>query len=99
MIPSHPESPVVLRFALNPLLRSVPPWLRGSWRVALLIAAAIAGYFLVSEHWNHLADQWLVLLLLACPLMHLFHGHGGHTARGEHHRSAARNPNADRGRP
>ena len=46
----------------------------------------IAGYFLVTEHRAHLTG-WLSsygiwLLLLACPLMHLFmhggHGHGGH---------------------
>jgi len=46
----------------------------------------IAGYFLVTEHKAHLFG-WLSaygiwLLLLACPLMHIFmhggHGHGGH---------------------
>ncbi|MFA6312294.1 MAG: DUF2933 domain-containing protein [Sterolibacterium sp.] len=46
----------------------------------------VAGYFLVMEHRAHLSGilYYLpVLLLLACPLMHLFmhHGHGGH---GEH---------------
>ena len=46
----------------------------------------VAGYFLVMEHKAHLegALQYLpYLLLLACPLMHLFmhHDHGGH---GEH---------------
>ena len=48
----------------------------------------IAGYFLVTEHRAHLYG-WLSaygiwLLLLACPLMHLFmhsgHDHGGHGA-------------------
>ena len=47
---------------------------------------AIAAYFLITEHRAHLSG-WLSaygiwLLLLACPLMHLFmhggHGHGGH---------------------
>ena len=44
---------------------------------------AIAGFYLVTEHWAHLIPYlpylpWL--LLLACPLMHLFMhgGHGGH---------------------
>lgn len=44
----------------------------------------IAGYFLVTEHRAHLSG-WLSsygiwLLLLACPLMHLFmhHDHGSH---------------------
>ena len=43
----------------------------------------IAGYFLVTEHKAHLGGALFYLpflLLLACPLMHLFmhHGHGGH---------------------
>ena len=45
----------------------------------------IAGYFLVTEHRAHLAG-WLSsygiwLLLLACPMMHVFmhHDHGGHS--------------------
>ena len=46
----------------------------------------VAGYFLFTEHRAHLSG-WLSsygiwILLLACPLMHLFmhrgHGHGGH---------------------
>ena len=46
----------------------------------------VAGYFLVMEHRAHLGgvlNYLPFLLLLACPLMHLFmhHGHGGH---GEH---------------
>ena len=47
----------------------------------------IAGYFLVTEHRAHLSgwlsSYWIYLLLLACPLMHLFmhHGHGGHDER------------------
>lgn len=43
---------------------------------------AIALFFLLTEHWAHLFGILPYLLLLACPLMHLFHGHGhhGHTA-------------------
>ena len=45
--------------------------------------AAIAAYFLIAEHRAHLSEYlkyWPFLLLLACPLMHLFMhgGHGGH---------------------
>ena len=50
----------------------------------------IAAYFLVTEHRAHLS-RWLSsygiwLLLLACPLMHLFMhgGHGGHGGHGSH---------------
>lgn len=58
-------------------------------KLALVFFLAIAGYFLVTEHRAHLAPAipylpWL--LLLACPLMHLFmhHGHGDSDAGGQH---------------
>lgn len=38
---------------------------------------AVAGFFLVTEHRAHLWGILPFLLILACPLMHLFH-HGGH---------------------
>lgn len=38
----------------------------------------IAGYFLITEHRAHAVQFLPFLLLLACPLMHWFHGHGGH---------------------
>ncbi len=45
-----------------------------------LVFLAIAAFFLFSEHRAHLLGALPFLLLLACPLMHLFmhHGHGGH---------------------
>ena len=50
---------------------------------------AIAGYFLIAEHKAHLSG-WLSaygiwLLLLACPLLHMFMhgGHGGHGGHGK----------------
>jgi len=39
---------------------------------------AIAGFFLITEHRAHLFQYWPFLLLAACPLLHVFHGHGGH---------------------
>jgi len=37
------------------------------------------------EHWGHLFGLIPYLILLACPLMHLFDHHGGHHAgHGEH---------------
>lgn len=38
----------------------------------------IAAYFLVTEHRAHVVRYLPFLLLLACPLLHMFHGHGGH---------------------
>lgn len=54
--------------------------------IALLMVALIAAFYLLREHWGHVSGFWPYLLLLACPLMHLFHDHGGH-ARHESHRS------------
>lgn len=41
---------------------------------------AIAVFFLWSEHKAHLVGALFWLLLLACPLLHIFlhRGHGGH---------------------
>ena len=44
--------------------------------MALATAALIAGFYLLREHWSHVLGYWPYLLLLACPLMHLMHGHG-----------------------
>lgn len=46
--------------------------------VAQLMVALIVVFYLLREHWGHVAGLWPYLLLLACPLMHLFHGHGAH---------------------
>lgn len=52
-------------------------------RWVFVVFAAIAAYFLITEHRAHLSGflyYWPVLLVLACPLLHLFMhgGHGGH---------------------
>ena len=60
--------------------------------LALLGFLAIAGYFLWTEHRAHLvgALSWLPwLLLLACPLLHLFHHGRGHSHEGGAHDSHA----------
>ena len=38
----------------------------------------IAVYFVFTEHRAHAIQYLPFLLVLACPLMHLFHGHAGH---------------------
>ena len=47
---------------------------------------AIAAFYLFTEHRAHLLGALPFLLLLACPLMHVFmhHGHGEHGAHGSH---------------
>jgi hypothetical protein len=48
--------------------------------IVLLGFLAVAGYFLVTEHWAHVVPFLPWMLVLACPLMHIFThgGHGGH---------------------
>jgi hypothetical protein len=56
------------------------------WRsktgVVLIMLVAIGAFYLVREHFSHLSPYLTYLpylILLACPLMHIFgHGHGGH---------------------
>ena len=58
---------------------------RGKW--VLIGFLLIAGFFLFTEHRAHLLGILPYLLILACPLMHLFHhGHG-------HHGGSAPEPN------
>jgi hypothetical protein len=68
-------------------------------RVALIGFSIIAALFLIYEHTMHVLGVLPYVLLLACPLMHLFmhHGHhdGGHQQDhgvGQGPPGAARNP-------
>ncbi|OFZ85335.1 MAG: hypothetical protein A2W21_02005 [Betaproteobacteria bacterium RBG_16_66_20] len=51
-------------------------------KYVLIGFALIAGYFLITEHQAHVFSALPYLLLLACPLLHLFHGRGGHGGHG-----------------
>jgi hypothetical protein len=57
-----------------------PPFWRSRYALGLIVFGAIAAYFLLSEHRAHFIGAMPYLLLLSCPLMHVFmhHGHGGH---------------------
>jgi hypothetical protein len=60
---------------------SGPNWSRiNQWVLWIGLAAAVAWMFF--RHNAHLGQLLPFLILLACPLMHLFghggHGHGGH---------------------
>ncbi len=59
-----------------------PSGLSRPLKTALLMVALVGGFYLLREHWDHVAGNWVYLLLLACPLMHMFHGHGGHGGHG-----------------
>lgn len=57
----------------------------GFWRsrsgLVLLGFLAVGGYFIWTEHQAHAIQFLPYALVLLCPLMHLFHGHGGHGAK------------------
>ncbi len=50
-------------------------------RAALAVFATAAAYFLLTEHYAHTIRALPWVLLLACPLMHVFM-HRGHTGHG-----------------
>jgi hypothetical protein len=56
------------------------------YAIGLVALGAIAGYFLLTEHRAHFLGALPLLILLACPLMHVFmhHGHGRHGEHGGH---------------
>jgi len=68
----------------HPGHESPPGFWSSRYAIGLIVIGAIAGYFLLTEHLAHVVGALPLLLLLACPLMHVFmhHGHGGH---GHHH--------------
>lgn len=58
---------------------------------------AIAAFFLLTEHRAHLLGILPFLLLLACPLMHLFH-HGRHGGGHQGHRGDGQGPSEGDGK-
>lgn len=76
----HPPSPATPRH---------PNRSRAKWVFVGFLA--ISAFFLITEHRAHLYGYLPWLILLACPLMHVFmhrgHGHGGH-GHGDHGHSA-----------
>ena len=51
------------------------------YSIGLVVLGAVAAYFLITEHRAHVVIALPFLLLLACPLMHVFM-HGGHGSHG-----------------
>ncbi len=49
-------------------------------KAPMLAVYALAAGFILYWHWRHVIDALPFLVILACPLMHLFmpHGHGAH---------------------
>jgi len=68
-----------------------PPFWRSRTGLALLVACAVIGFYLLTEHTAHLLGALPFLLVLACPLMHVFMHRGG-----GHHHSSTRSINGER---
>ena len=64
-----------------------PAFWRSPAGLTLLVAVVVGGFYLATEHRAHLFGALAFVLLLACPLMHLFmhggHRHGGHRSSNE----------------
>ncbi len=71
------------------------PWYKGRTGVTLLVLGGIVAIYALAEHWEHAWSYLPWLIILACPLMHVFmhRGHGGH---GGNHGPAGRD---DAGEP
>ncbi|MEJ5989075.1 DUF2933 domain-containing protein [Ramlibacter sp. PS3R-8] len=63
-------------------------FLRSHYALGYLVLGALATYLYFSDHRAHFLGALPFLLLLACPLMHLFM----HRGRGGHDSHAARRP-------
>lgn len=63
-----------------------PPFWGTRYAVGCVVLAAVAAWFLWAEHGAHLLGALPYVLLLACPVMHLFM-HRGHR---EQHRPPGR---------
>jgi hypothetical protein len=60
------------------------PWWKTRSGIVFCGFLLVAGFYLLTEHTAHVFSVLPFLLILACPLMHLFHhhGHGGHAEGG-----------------
>lgn len=70
--------------------------LRVAGRAAFFGFCAVAAVFLIYEHTAHVLGALPFLLLLACPLMHIFmhHGHGSHGSGHAGHSGTDQGPSA-----
>lgn len=72
---------------------SPPSFWSSRYAIGLLVIGGVAVYFLLTEHLAHVVGALPYLLLLACPLMHVFM-HGGHGGHGHHQQSKPDEPNS-----
>ena len=68
---------------------AAPSWWRSRAGAAVIGFALVGAFYVLREHWGHALGALPYVLILACPLMHLFmhcghdrHGSGPDTAPG-----------------
>ncbi len=61
------------------------PWFQSASGWAWIGFAAIAAFYLITEHRAHVLGALPFAIFLLCPLLHMFHhgGHGGHRGQGQ----------------
>ena len=65
---------------------SMAVWYKRRANLPYMLLIGAAGLYILTDHWAHAAPYLPWLLILACPLMHVFmhRGHGGHGGHGRH---------------
>jgi hypothetical protein len=69
-------------------------WLRSTSGHIFLIFLVIAAFYLITEHTAHVFGALPYVLLLLCPLLHLFM-HGGHGDHAGHSSQSQRDGQSD----
>lgn len=67
-------------------MNSLREFLGSKVGLAVCLAVAASGAYLLWSHTGHVLSALPYVILLACPLLHLFghgHGHGGHAHHGD----------------
>ncbi|WP_137820159.1 DUF2933 domain-containing protein [Pseudomonas sp. 2FG] len=60
-----------------------PPLWKSKAGIALIMLVVIGVFYIAREHYGHISQILPYLILLLCPLMHLFgHNHGAHAHHG-----------------
>lgn len=68
-----------------------PPFWRSPAGLTLCVALFLAGFYLFTEHTAHVFGALPYVLVLACPLMHVFMHRGHHGG----HSNSSRRPDDD----